>query len=71
MEEEVGRFNEGRVDVCRLCAARSSQLGRVNGRNTDWLMIYTSAIKSELSHLCRVESKRPSDAFFEEWNDII
>lgn len=30
-----------------LCAARSSQLGRVNGRNTDWLMIYTATIRSE------------------------
>ncbi|TNN61575.1 hypothetical protein EYF80_028187 [Liparis tanakae] len=40
-EEEVGRVRKVRVDVCCLCAARSTQLGRVNGRHTDWLMIYT------------------------------
>lgn len=28
--------NEGRLDVCCLGAARSSQLGRVSGRSTDW-----------------------------------
>lgn len=33
-------------------------------------MICTTAIKSERSHLCRIRSKRPSDVFCEEWNDI-
>lgn len=66
MEED----NDGRVDVCCLCAAHSSQLGRVNGHNTDWRMIYTTTIRSEWSHLCRIKSKWPSDVFCKERNDI-
>ncbi len=29
--------NEGRMDMCFLCAAHSSQLGRVNGHYQDWV----------------------------------
>lgn len=60
-EEGGGKGNEGRLDVCCLRTARASQLGRVNGRSADWLMIHSSAIRGEGSRLRRVG--RP-------WNDF-
>ena len=61
--------DEGRLDVCCLDAARSSQLGRVSGCGADWLMICTTAIRSERSHLRRIRSKT-SDVFLwgMEWH---
>lgn len=45
------------MNVRCLHAARSSQLGRVSGRRTDWLIIYTGPISGEWSRLCPFESK--------------
>lgn len=58
----AGKVNGRRVDSRCLWAAHSRQLGRVSGRSADRPMIYTEAIRRERSHLCRINSKRPSDA---------